>query len=157
MRGESYELFAKKAKDEILQAIVSELKNRKESPFWQEKVAPFVSAVLSVLIPLREQGLLFNPEGKAESELTPALFFRWCDFVSLKMLFFTIEASNDEGRLLRTKIESEKCAQYEPIDLIELAEYLAKYSVNLKNQDLDFPIANYNLHLGVANVIKSLL
>ena len=157
MKQASYELFEKGSKEEIVSAIASELQKRNESLFWKEKVTPFSSAILSILVPLRDQGLLFNPEGKSEERLTPELFFRWCDFVSLKMLFFIIEASNESGKLLRVKIDEEKAATYNPIDLSELAEYLAKYSVNLKNEALDFPIANYNLHLGVANVIKSLL
>ncbi len=157
MKQESYELFEKGSLQEIVGTIANELKNRNESPFWTDKVAPFSEAVLSVLIPLREQGLLFNPEGKYQEKLTPELFFRWCDFVSLKMLAFTLQHSNDAGKLLRTKLPDEKCQAYEPVDISTLAAYLAKYSVNMENEALDFPIANYNLHLGVANVIKSLL
>ncbi len=157
MKEATYELFAKGSIEEIVETIETELKNRNESPFWRDKVAPFSEAVLSVLVPLREQKLLFNPEGKEEQKLTPELFFRWCDFVSLKMLFFTIDASNEAGELVRTQLPKERCSRYEPIDLEKLAAYLVRYSVNLKNEALDFPIANYNLHLGVANVIKSLL
>ena len=43
------------------------------------------------------------------------------------------------------------------IDTDTLAEYLAKNNVNLQKESLDFPIATYNLHQGVSNVIKSLL
>ncbi len=157
MKEQSYKLFANGSVEEIVSAIAKELENRNESPFWKDKVAPFSEAILSVLVPLREQNLLFNPEGKKEETLTPELFFRWCDFVSLKMLAFTIGYSNEAGKLLRTKLSDEECARYKPIDVSKLASYLAKYSVNLENEQLDFPIANYNLHLGVANVIKSLL
>lgn len=157
MKKESYELFANGSVEEIVERIESELKSRNESPFWADKVAPCSEAVLSVLVPLRDQNLLFNPEGKEEQELTPELFFRWCDFVSLKMLAFLLMDSNEAGELVRVKLPKEKTAKYEPIELDKLASYLAKYSVNLENEALDFPIANYNLHLGVANVIKSLL
>ena len=157
MKKESYELFEKGSKEEIVSTISKELEKRNESPFWADKVAPFSEAVLSVLIPLRSMDLLFNPEGKYESKLTPELFFRWCDFVSLKMLLFLLAESNEKGELVRTKLPPEKAKRYEPIDLSTLASYLSKYSVNLENEALDFPIANYNLHLGVANVIKSLL
>ncbi len=157
MKEESYTLFKEAKTKDIIQTIVTELTQRNESPFWTEKVEPFSKAVLSVLIPLRDQDLLFNPEGKYEKELTPELFFRWCDFVSLKMLAFTINHSNEAKKLLRTKLTKEQTNRYEPIDISELASYLSKYSVNMENENLDFPIANYNLHLGVANVIKSLL
>ena len=157
MKQESYELFEKGSVEEIVSTIQSELEKRNESPFWADKVAPFSEAVLSILVPLRDMDLLFNPEGKYEEKLTPELFFRWCDFVSLKMLAFTIAASNESGKLERTKLPDEKIENYKPIDISKLASYLAKYSVNLENEALDFPIANYNLHLGVANVIKSLL
>ena len=50
--------------DSILSALELALKNVSDSPFWVSKSAPLASAVLSVLIPLREQNLLFNPEGK---------------------------------------------------------------------------------------------
>ncbi len=72
-------------------------------------------------------------------ELTPELFLRWSDFVSLKSLAFKIQKSNLD------------------IDLEMLGDYLARYNVNLEKESLDFPISSYNLHQGVSNVIKSLL
>lgn len=157
MKQESYELFKSGDIQTILDVLESELKKRNESPFWADKVVPFTNAILSVLIPLRDSKMLFNPEGKEESELTPELFFRWSDFVSLKTLAFTIQKSNEAGRLLRTKLESSKCEEYKNIDLKNLEDYLARYTVNLENENLDFPISSYNLHQGVSNVIKSLL
>ena len=135
MTEKSYELFKSATKDEITDTIKKELDSRNESPFWLDKVVPFADAILSVLIPLRDEKRLFNPEGKNVDELTPELFLVWSDFVSLKSLFFKVEG----------------------VDLNILAEYLHRYSVNLEDEKLDFPIANYNLHLGVSNVIKSLL
>jgi len=157
MKQETYELFKNADKATIVETVAKELKTRNESPFWSDKVVPFTSAILSVLIPLREQGLLFTPEGKKAEVLTPELFFEWSDFLSLKTLAFTLAHSNEAGKLLRTSIDHEACEQYEPIELKELGEYLSKYTVNLEREDLDFPIANYNLHQGVSNVIKSLL
>jgi len=153
----SYELFQKSSEEEIISFLQNQLTSRNESPFWAEKVIPFTQALLSVLIPLREQNLLFNPEGKAEATLTPELFFRWCDFVSLKSLAFTLAYSNESGLLVRTAIAKEKAKNYKAIEIATLASYLARYNVNLENESLDFPIATYNLHLGVANVIKSFL
>lgn len=157
MKQESYELFKKAEIQIILDKLESELKTRNESPFWADKVIPFSGAILSVLIPLRDANMLFNPEGKEEKELTPELFFKWNDFVSLKSLAFTIQKSNEAGELLRTKLDNSICKSYQTIDLKPLGDYLAKNRVNLEDESLDFPISNYNLHQGVSNVIKSLL
>jgi hypothetical protein len=135
MKQESYELFANGSVDEIINKIDTELKTKNESPFWTDKVVPFSRAVLSVLVVLRDEKRLFTPEFNEVEALTPELFLRWSDFVSLKMLYFRVEN----------------------VDLNILAEYLHRYNVNLENESLDFPISNYNLHLGVSNVIKSLL
>ncbi|WP_304542785.1 hypothetical protein [Sulfurimonas microaerophilic] len=157
MKEETYRLFETATIDEIVDTILRELDTRNESPFWKEKVGPFSNAVLSVLIPLRDSGILFDPQGDKTELLTPELFLEWSDFVSLKMLVFTIAKSNEANQLLRTKLSEEDCNKYTPIDLEALGTYLSKYSVNLENEALDFPIANYNLHQGVSNVIKSLL
>ena len=135
MKQETYELFRSASIDEILNTIDAELKTRNESPFWTDKVIPFSKAILSVLTVLRDEKRLFTPEGRAADELTPELFLEWSDFVSLKLLYF------------RSK----------EVDLDILGEYLSRYNVNLQKEELDFPIANYNLHQGVSNVIKSLL
>ncbi|SFV69933.1 hypothetical protein MNB_SM-6-286 [hydrothermal vent metagenome] len=157
MKQETYELFKNADRETIVQVIEAELQKRNESPFWADKVVPFSRAILSVLIPLREMDLLFTPEGKPTEALTPELFLEWSDFLSLKTLAFTLAKSNDAGVLQRTAYAKEKAKRYKAIDLELLGEYLSRYSVNLEREDLDFPIANYNLHQGVSNVIKSLL
>lgn len=157
MKQESYTLFKTSDIQTILKTLEDELKSRNESPFWKDKVIPFSEAILSVLVPLREADMLFNPEGMCADELTPELFFKWSDFVSLKTLAFTIQKSNDAGVLLRTTLDEATCKNYKSIDLNLLGAYLARYSVNLEDEFLDFPISNYNLHQGVSNVIKSLL
>jgi len=157
MKQESYDLFKSADIQTILEVLETELKSRNESPFWRDKVIPFSEAILSVLIPLRDANMLFTPEGSATETLTPELFFAWSDFVSLKTLAFTIQKSNDANELLRTSLDKATCRNYKSIDLKPLGDYLARYSVNLENESLDFPISNYNLHQGVSNVIKSLL
>ena len=57
------QILQNSSKEEILEEIENRLKNSDEKEFWKEKVIPFVDSVLSVLLPLREQNLLFNPEG----------------------------------------------------------------------------------------------
>ncbi len=157
MKPETYTLFENADVETIVSTIGDELKTRNESPFWADKVVPFSRAILSILVPLRDNGMLFNPENKPEEKLTPELFFEWQDFLSLKTLAFTIQKSNVSGKLERTQLDSDACKKYEKIDLTLLGDYLAHYTVNLEDELLDFPISNYNLHQGVSNVIKSLL
>ncbi|MDA3908985.1 MAG: hypothetical protein PF437_07835 [Sulfurimonas sp.] len=146
MKKESYELFKSSGIDEILEVLAKELNSRNEQAFWGDKVIPFSEAILSVLIPLRDTNKLFTPEGVSVDELTPELFFKWSDFVSLKSLAFTIQKSNRLADETKTDI-----------DLKILGDYLSHYNVNLEDELLDFPISHYNLHQGVSNVIKSLL
>ena len=157
MTQESYELFKSSDIKTIVDVIETELNTRNESPFWAEKVVPFSTAILSILIPLRDMNMLFDAQGKAVDELRPELFLEWSDFVSLKMLAFTIQKSNAVDELLRTTLNEDVCRTYKEIDLKLLGDYLAHYSVNLEDELLDFPIPHYNLHQGVSNVIKSLL
>lgn len=143
--------------DDILAAMQGALERSDESPFWAEKVMPLGGALLSVLLPLRERGLLFDPEGVPHDNLTPELFLRWCDLMCLKHLAFTLQASNRSGTLKRTKYTPQKSAEYQAIDLETLGSYLNSYSVDLDNEFADFPITHYNLHTGIAGVIRNLL
>ncbi len=135
MKNTTYTLFKTASIKEITDILDAELQTRNESPIWREKAVPFANAILSILIPLRDEKRLFTPEGKAVDELTPELFLAWSDFVSLKSLFFKVEN----------------------VDREVLASYLHANNVNIENESLDFPISVYNLHQGVSNVIKSLL
>ncbi len=150
-------ILAEDERAAIVSALQSSLDRAQESPFWAQKVMPLAEAVLSVLIPLRDTGLLFDPEGNPRAELTPELLLRWCDLVSLKTLAFTLEKSNAAGKLERTSVDDEIAKHYEPVDLSELGSYLSGYSVNLENEALDFPIAHYNLHIGIADVLEKLM
>lgn len=138
----------------ILGALSTALDRSDEAPFWRQKSLPLCEAILSVLIPLREQHLLFDPEGNPRSELTSELFLRWCDLYSLKILAFTLAKSNDLGKLTRTKINTDT---YQPIDLEILGKYLSSYSVNLENEMVDFPKTNYNLHIGMTTLLTKIL
>lgn len=157
MKNENYELFKTADIQTILDTLGAELIKRNESPIWREKVVPFSDAILSVLVPLRDANMLFDPQGVAVDELTPELFFEWSDFVSLKTLAFTLQKSNEANELLRTKLDADVCKTYRALNLDKLGAYLSKNRVNLENEALDFPISTYNLHQGVSNVIKSLL
>ena len=138
----------------ILGAVSTALDRSDEAPFWRQKSLPFCEAIVSVLIPLREQNLLFDPEGNPHNELTSELFIRWCDLLSLRTLAFTLAKSNDAGKLLRTKIDTDA---YHPIDLEVLGTYLSSYNVNLDNEMVDFPVTNYNLHIGMTTLLTKIL
>lgn len=150
-------LFRAGSQKEIIGAISIALERSDEAPFWQQKVLPYAEAVLSVLIPLREQQLLFDPEGNPHAELTPPLFLRWCDLMSLKSLAFTLAKSNSDGKLVRTKIGPEAAVEYMPIDLESVGKYLSSYSVNLQDEWIDFPTRNYNLHIGITSLLTKIL
>ena len=63
MNESTIELFKSRNVEDITTALDITLQSRNESPFWMDKVIPFSRAVLSILVPLRDQDLLFNPEG----------------------------------------------------------------------------------------------
>lgn len=154
MNDKLNELLKKSNKQEILDTYKKALENSDEAPFWKEKIVPFVDAILSVLLPLKEQNLLFTPEGKIVKELDSELFYAWTDLISLRTLAFTIEQSNQSGTLLRTEY---KDVNYSKINLEVLGTYLSSFRVNLQDEDnLDFPVANYNLHIGMITIMKTL-
>lgn len=148
------QILQNSSKEEILKEIENRLKNSDEKEFWKEKVIPFVDSVLSVLLPLREQNLLFNPEGKIKEKLDSELFFRWSDLVCLRILAFVLQESNEKNELVRTDYKDVK---FEPIDLEIVGKYLTSNRIDLTNEDnLDFPVATYNLHTGINTIIKNL-
>ena len=141
--------------EEILEVLKNKLEQSEEPDFWKEKIIPFTEAILSVLIPLKNQNLLFNPEGKIVQELNSELFFRWSDLVCLKTLAFILQESNEKNKLVRTDYNDVK---YKVIDLEKLGSYLSSNRVNIVDEDsLDFPMSIYNLHIGMITIIKNLL
>ena len=147
-------LLQNSSQKEILENIEEKLKKSDEADFWKEKIIPYSEAILSVLIPLKEQNLLFSPEGKIVNSLDSELFYRWSDLVCLKTLAFIIQQSNEQNKLLRTDYKN---VDYKIIDLEKLGIYLSSNKVNLVDEDsLDFPIAIYNLHQGMLTIIKNL-
>jgi len=149
------ELLKNSTKEEILELYSKALDLSDEDDFWKEKILPYVDAVLSVLLPLRDQKLLFTPEGRVVEEINQEFFFRWSDLICLRTIAFILEESNEKNTLVRTDY---KDVNYEKIDLQILGEYLSSFKVNLTEEDsLDFPIANYNLHTGMLTTIKTLI
>ncbi len=141
----------------IAGALAAALERSDEALIWKQKSLPYARAILSVLLPLRDQKLLFDPEGNPHEVLTPELFVRWCDLLSLKTLAFTLARSNETRTLQRTRFSPDRAGAYRPVDLEELGKYLASYNVNLENEWVDFPITNYNLHIGITSLISKLL
>ena len=147
-------LLQNSSQKEILENIEEKLKKSDEADFWKEKIIPYSEAILSVLLPLKEQNLLFSPEGKIVNSLDSELFYRWSDLVCIKTLAFTIQQSNEQNKLLRTDYKN---VDYKTIDLEKLGIYLSSNKVNLVDEDsLDFPISIYNLHQGMLTIIKNL-
>ena len=54
-------------------------------------------------------------------------------------------------------LDAAQTHRYSPVDLSALGSYLSGYTVNLENEALDFPIAHYNLHTGIADVLQKLM
>ena len=147
-------LLQNSSQEEIIKVLEDKLKNSEEPDFWKEKILPFTQAILSVLLPLKEQNLLFNPEGQIVNTIDSELFFRWSDLVCLKTLAFIIQQSNEQNKLVRTEYKN---VEYKTIDLEKLGGYLSSNKVNLVDEDsLDFPLSIYNIHQGMITVIKNL-
>jgi len=147
-------LLQNSSQEEIIKVLEDKLKNSEEPDFWKEKIIPFTEAILSVLLPLKEQNILFNPEGQIVNTIDSELFFRWSDLVCLKTLAFIIEQSNEQNKLVRTEYKN---VEYKTINLEKLGVYLSSNKVNLVDEDsLDFPLSIYNIHQGMITVIKNL-
>jgi hypothetical protein len=141
--------------EEILEILKVKLEQSEEPDFWKEKIIPFKEAILSVLLPLKEQNILFNPEGQRVEEINSELFFRWTDLVCLKTLAFILQESNEKKTLVRTDYKN---VEYKVINLEKLGVYLSSNRVNIVDEDsLDFPMSIYNLHQGMTTIIKNLL
>ena len=114
-------LLQNSSQEEIIKVLEDKLKNSEEPDFWKEKILPFTQAILSVLLPLKEQNLLFNPEGQIVNTIDSELFFRWSDLVCLKTLAFVIQESNEKNELVRTDYKN---VEYKVINLEKLGVYL---------------------------------
>ena len=148
-------LLQNSSQEEIIKVLEDKLKNSEEPDFWKEKIIPFTEAILSVLLPLKEQNILFNPEGQIVNTIDSELFFRWSDLVCLKTLAFIIQESNEKNELVRTDYKN---VEYKVINLEKLGVYLSSNRVNIIDEDsLDFPMSIYNLHQGMITIIKNLL
>ena len=150
-------IFQNEPKEKILALIEYKLNDSNDSPFWVEKALPFSSAVLDVLTRLRDQNLLFTPEGKPVDTLDEKLFLSWCDLYSLKLLAFQLQRSNKRGELVETRYDKERTARYKALDLTELGTYLSKHMIDLHNEMIDFPATQYNLHIGISDLLKKVL
>jgi hypothetical protein len=70
-------------------------------------------------------------------------------------LYFIIKQSNEKNELQRTEYQKRN---YNKIEIEKLEKYLFSNRINITDEDiLDFPVATYNLHIGVNSIIKNLL
>jgi len=143
------------SKEEIIEALSKNINVDSEESFFNQKATKFAEIILSVIIPLREQNLLFNPEGRPLDTLNVEEFIKWCDLVSLKTLYFTLKQSNVSNSLLRTKYQKLEADNYKEIDIKLLTNYVKENAINLDEELYDFPIRNYNLHMGIGSVIRN--
>lgn len=147
-------LLQNKSKDELLEILAQKLYLSDEADFWKEKIIPYADTILTILLQLNEQNLLFNPEGEIVELLNSELFFRWSDLVCLRVLYFILKQSNQKNELVRTKYKNKT---YKFIDIEKLENYLFQNRINIIDEDiLDFSIATYNLHIGMLTILKNL-
>jgi len=143
--------------EEIIKEFSKNLNTDSQESFFNKKAPKFTEIILSVIIPLRDQNLLFNPEGKPLETINVEEFLKWCDLVSLKTLYFTLKQSNVANTLLRTKFKSSQAINYKKIDISLLENYVKENAINLDDELYDFPIRNYNIHMGIGSVIKNVM
>jgi len=86
MKQNSYELFKNGSMDEILGSLEESLSKSDEAPIWRERVIPFSKAILSVLIPLRDHHLLFDPQMVGVEVLTPDRITRMLNIADTKSI-----------------------------------------------------------------------
>lgn len=80
--------------DEITDIIGNMLDTGGDNSFWSGRALAMMKGLLSILVPLRDNGLMFDPTGKKVDVLTFSFLGKWIDMQNLKMLYFTIKEAN---------------------------------------------------------------
>lgn len=80
--------------DEISDIIGNMLDQSGDNAFWAGRALAMMKGLLSVLIPLKNAGLLFTPDGEKVEILTFSLLQEWISANNLKKLYYTIKVSN---------------------------------------------------------------
>jgi len=70
------------------------LEQSNEDSFWSGRALSMIDSLLSILIPLKDAGLLFTPEGERSEVLSFSLLRKWIADENIKKLYHTINVSN---------------------------------------------------------------
>jgi len=125
--------------DKVTDIIGNMLETSGDNAFWAGRALSFMKGLLSVLVPLRDMGLLFNPEMEREEILTFGVINKWIALQDLRTLYWVIKKSNDAGTFIVDCFSPEEKAKYKPINLDRLKAYLASVYVDLSAEDTKFP------------------
>jgi len=87
-------LLSKGNADEISDIIGNMLEQGGDNAFWSGRALSMMKGLLSILIPLKDAGLLFTPDGEKAEILTFSLLQKWIADVNIKRLFFTVKVAN---------------------------------------------------------------
>jgi hypothetical protein len=121
--------------DEISDIIGNMLDTGGDNAFWAGRALTMMKGVLSVTIPLRDQGLLYTPQKEKINIYTLGDLVKWIDLTNLKDLYFTIKDANELGYLDIDCFTQEEKDKYEPISLDRLESYLSSVYVDLHSQN----------------------
>lgn len=134
--------------DEITDIIGNMLDTSGDNAFWSGRAITAMKALLSILVPLRDMGLLWTPDNKKAPILTFSVLNEWLgDLQSLKTLYFTIKRSNEVGFLDKLDVFSEEEAQkYKPIDYKRLQNYLASVYLNIHDENAEIEESSSKQH-----------
>ena len=122
--------------DEVTDIIGNLLDTGGDNAFWAGRALAAMKALLSILIPLRDAGLLFSPDYKREPVLTFSLLNKWFDLTALRDLYFIIKNSNEKGILVAKEdikgFDNSDLQKYFEINYDRLQAYLTSVSVNIR-------------------------
>lgn len=134
--------------DEITDIIGNMLDTTGENAFWSGRAITAMKALLSILVPLRDMGLLWTPDGKRAPILTFSVLSEWLgDLQNLKTLYFTIKRSNEMGFLDKLDVfDEEECKKYKPINYKRLQNYLASVYLNVHDENAKIEESSFKQH-----------
>jgi len=121
--------------DEISDIIGNMLDTSGENGFWAGRALTMMKALLSILVPLRDMDLLFDPKGNHQPILTLSLLVKWIDLTNLKNLYWIIRESNELGYLDIDTFNQNEKERYTPIDYERLESYLTSVYVDIHNKN----------------------
>ena len=132
--------------DEITDIIGNMLDTSGDNAFWSGRALTMMKALLSILIPLRDMDLLFDPKFKKQEILTLSLLVKWIDLQNLKTLYFLIKRSNDLGYLDIPGWPEDWKKRYQPIDIDRLESYLTSVYLDIHDEDADIQEGSSKQH-----------